>query len=100
MEASNSAIGQVGKKVKIAAGLFWADYAVLGAQVKELTEAGVDWIHIEVRDGIYMQFGMPRGGLISSKRREPRPIWKLKLSSKCTAQRMSTFGSLLEPGSA
>jgi ribulose-phosphate 3-epimerase len=63
MEAWNSAIGQVGKKVKIAAGLFWADYAVLGAQVKELTEAGVDWIHIEVRDGIYMQFGMPRGGI-------------------------------------
>ena len=63
MDASRSAVGQIGKKVKIAAGLFWADYAVLGAQVKELTEAGVDWIHIEVRDGIYMQFGMPRGGI-------------------------------------
>jgi ribulose-phosphate 3-epimerase len=63
MEAPNSTIGKVGKKVKIAAGLFWADYAVLGAQVKELAEAGVDWIHIEVRDGIYMQFGMPRGGI-------------------------------------
>lgn len=55
-------IGKVSKKTKIAAGLFWADYSVLGAQVKELEQAGVDWIHIEVRDGKYMDFGMPRGG--------------------------------------
>ena len=55
-------IGKVDNRVKIAAGLFWADYAVLGAQVEELTEGGVDWFHIEVRDGKYMDFGMPRGG--------------------------------------
>jgi ribulose-phosphate 3-epimerase len=63
MKATKRSIGNIGKSVKIAAGLFWADYSVLGAQVQELEEAGADWIHIEVRDGIYMQFGMPRGGI-------------------------------------
>ena len=57
-----SSIGTVDKKIKIAAGLFWADYAVLGAQVEELAHGGVDWFHVEVRDGKYMDFGMPRGG--------------------------------------
>ena len=59
---TKDSIGNVTQKVKISAGLFWAEYAVLGAQVQELEAAGVDWIHLEVRDGKYMDFGMPRGG--------------------------------------
>jgi hypothetical protein len=57
-------IGKIGKPVKIAAGLFWADYGILGAQVEELTTAGVDWIHLEMRDGKYMDFGVPRRGMM------------------------------------
>jgi ribulose-phosphate 3-epimerase len=56
-------IGEIASRVKIAAGLFWADYGELGAQVEELTEAGVDWIHLEMRDGVYMDFAVPRGGI-------------------------------------
>lgn len=63
MKSIKLSIGNISKRVKIAAGLFWADYSALGAQVRELEEGGADWIHIEVRDGIYMQFGMPRGGI-------------------------------------
>lgn len=63
MSNENSKIGNPRQRIKLAAGLFWADYAVLGAQVQELEQAGADWIHVEVRDGRYMQFGMPRGGI-------------------------------------
>jgi ribulose-phosphate 3-epimerase len=56
-------IGQIDPAVKIAAGLFWADYGELGAQVAELTRTGVDWIHLEMRDGVYMDFAAPRGGI-------------------------------------
>lgn len=59
----SEAIGMVGKKVKTAAGLFWADYGDLGGQVRELESAGADWIHLEMRDGNYMNFNAPRGGL-------------------------------------
>jgi ribulose-phosphate 3-epimerase len=58
-----SRIGTVGKDVKIASGLFWADYGHLAATVEELEAGGADWIHMEMRDGDYMGFQAPRGGL-------------------------------------
>ncbi|MCG8478803.1 MAG: hypothetical protein MI724_06895 [Spirochaetales bacterium] len=56
-------IGSIDKGVKIAAGLFWADYGYLADTVNELEVGGVDWIHMEMRDGEYMQFNVPRGGI-------------------------------------
>ncbi len=56
-------IGSIDKRVKIAAGLFWADYGYLADTVGELEAGGVDWIHMEMRDGEYMQFNVPRGGI-------------------------------------
>lgn len=56
-------IGNVGRDVKIAAGLFWADYGYLADTVGELEAGGVDWIHMEMRDGEYMDFNVPRGGI-------------------------------------
>ena len=60
---NNSRIASVEKQVKIAAGLFWADNGYLADTVKELEAGGADWIHIEMRDGRYMQFNAPRGGI-------------------------------------
>jgi ribulose-phosphate 3-epimerase len=60
---STPKIGIAGKDTKIAAGLFWADYGNLAATVKELEAGGADWIHIEMRDGKYMDFSAPRGGI-------------------------------------
>lgn len=60
---SKQKIGAVEKQVKIAAGLFWADYGRLADTVQELESGGVDWIHIEMRDGDYMDFNVPRGGI-------------------------------------
>jgi ribulose-phosphate 3-epimerase len=59
----DKAIGKVGKRTKIAAGLFWADYGYLADTVQELEAGGVDWIHMEMRDGRYMDFNAPRGGI-------------------------------------
>lgn len=56
-------IGRPGKQVKMAAGLFWADYGYLADTVQELEAGGVDWIHMEMRDGDYMDFNVPRGGI-------------------------------------
>lgn len=56
-------IGKVNNNVQIAAGLFWADYGYLAATVEELESGGADWIHIEMRDGKYMGFQAPRGGI-------------------------------------
>jgi ribulose-phosphate 3-epimerase len=63
MKTTTNSIGHVQPSCKIAAGLFWADFGCLGAQVEELTSGGVDWLHIEMRDGKYMDFQAPRGGI-------------------------------------
>ncbi|MEE8440326.1 MAG: hypothetical protein V3S41_01295 [Spirochaetia bacterium] len=60
---SGKKVGVVGKQMKIAAGLFWADYGYLADTVGELEAGGVDWIHMEMRDGDYMDFNVPRGGI-------------------------------------
>ena len=70
-----SSIGKIGQGVKIAAGLFWADYGNLRDTVRELEEGGADWIHLEMRDGKYLDFAAPRGGSTSARGYGRTRIW-------------------------
>ena len=94
----NSKIGEVGKKVKIAAGLFWADYGHLAATVQELESAGVDWIHIEMRDGKYMNFNAPRGGLDILQGIRPYTKLEIEVQLQMVRPTFDLYNQLKEAG--
>ena len=91
-------IGEVDGAVKIAAGLFWADYGELGAQVEELTAAGVDWIHLEMRDGVYMDFTAPRGGIDILQGIRPHTDLEIEVQLQMMRPNQELFRQLKDSG--
>ncbi len=91
-------IGKVDPAVKIAAGLFWADYGQLGAQVEELTQAGVDWIHLEMRDGVYMDFAAPRGGIDILQGIRPHTDLEIEVQIQMMRPNQELFRQLKDSG--
>ena len=40
--------------IKLAASILSADYASLGAQVSDVSKAGIDYIHVDIMDGHFV----------------------------------------------
>lgn len=91
-------IGSVGKEVKIAAGLFWADYGYLADTVAELQEGGADWIHMEMRDGVYMDFNAPRGGIDILEGIRPRTTIEIEVQLQMMRPTRDLLGQLADAG--
>jgi len=91
-------IGNVGKEIKIASGLFWADYGYLAATVEELESGGTDWIHMEMRDGDYMGFQAPRGGLDILMGIRPRTDLEIEVQLQMTRPSLDLLKQLADEG--
>lgn len=91
-------IGVIEQSVKIAAGLFWADYGYLAATVEELESGGSDWIHVEMRDGNYMNFNAPRGGLDILMGIRPRTKLEIEIQLQTTRPNLDLIKQLADEG--
>lgn len=95
---SMSRVGVIDQNVKIAAGLFWADYGYLAATVEELELGGADWMHIEMRDGEYMGFRAPRGGLDILMGIRPRTKLEIEIQLQMNRPSLELLRQLADEG--